>query len=133
MYERKLPTSIDCGLYLTREVLNGKWKANLIYAIALDVKRPSDIIRLLPNATKRVINVQLKELEDHGIITKKIFHQLPPKVEYSLTALGESLIPVIDAMNLWGNQNREFLERVITMDKQNSLFIKGNEECGSFP
>ncbi len=113
MYERKIPLPLDCGLYLTKEVLNGKWKANLIYAISENIKRPSDLQRALPGTTKRVLNLQLKELEEHGIIVKTIYHQLPPKVEYSLSTLGESLLPVIDAMNHWGNDNRAFLEKVI--------------------
>src|ERR1700743_3130566 len=69
--------------------------------------------RALPDATKRVLNLQLKELEEHGIICKKIYPQLPPKVEYSLTELGQSLLPVIDAMNHGGDRHREHLERVI--------------------
>ena len=113
MYERKIPLPFDCGLYLTREVLNGKWKASLIYAICEQIKRPSELQKAMPGATKRVLNLQLKQLEEHGIIAKKIYHQLPPKVEYSLTQLGESLMPLIDAMNHWGDQNRTRLEKVI--------------------
>jgi len=116
MYERKIPLTIDCGLHLTREVLNGKWKPALLNAIAMNVKRPSEIQRLLPDATRRVLNVQLKELEDHGMIEKKIYHQLPPKVEYALTEIGWSLMPIIDAMNVWGDTNRDFLESVITQN-----------------
>lgn len=116
MYERKIPLTIDCGLHLTREVLNGKWKPALLNAIAMNVKRPSEIQRLLPDATRRVLNVQLKELEDHGMIEKKIYHQLPPKVEYALTEIGWSLMPIIDTMNVWGDTNRDFLENVITQN-----------------
>jgi len=105
---------MECGLHLTKEVLNGKWKAGLLKAISLDIRRPSEMLRALPDATKRVLNVQLKELEQHGIITKKIYHQLPLKVEYSLTELGETLMPIIDAMNQWGDANRNFLKTVIT-------------------
>ena len=116
MYERKTPLTIDCGLHLTKEVLNGKWKPALLNAISMDVKRPSEMLRLLPDATRRVLNVQLKELEGHGIIEKKTYPQLPPKVEYSLTEVGWSLMPIIDAMNRWGDANRSFLETVITQD-----------------
>lgn len=114
MYERKIPLPMNCGLHLTKEVLGGKWKANLIYAIFQEIKRPSDLLRAFPDITKRVLSVQLKELEAHGIVNKKIYPQLPPKVEYSLTELGESLMPIIDAMNHWGDDNRAFLETVIT-------------------
>jgi DNA-binding HxlR family transcriptional regulator len=113
MYERKIPLPLDCGLVLTREVLNGKWKASLLHAISLDYQRPSVLSRVLAGATKRVLTAQLKELENQGLVKKKIYHQLPPKVEYSLTALGESLMPVIDAMNRWGDQNSAFLRTVI--------------------
>lgn len=113
MYERKTPLTIDCGLHLTKEVLNGKWKPALLHAISMDIKRPSEMLRLLPDATRRVLNVQLKELETHGIVEKKTYPQLPPKVEYSLTEIGWSLMPIIDAMNQWGDANRSFLEKVI--------------------
>lgn len=116
MYERKLPLTIDCGLHLTKEVLNGKWKPALLNAISMNVKRPSEILRLLPGATRRVLSVQLKELEEHGMIQKKIYPQLPPKVEYSLTDIGWSLMPIIDAMNQWGDTHRQFLEKVISQD-----------------
>ena len=116
MYERKIPLTIDCGLHLTKEILNGKWKPAMLNAIAMEVRRPSEILRLLPEATRRVLNVQLKELETHGIIEKKIYPQLPPKVEYSLTEIGWSLMPLIDAMNVWGDTHRTFLENVIEQD-----------------
>lgn len=116
MYEKKIPLTIDCGLHLTREILNGKWKPALLNAISIDVKRPSEILRIIPDATRRVLNVQLKELEEHGIIEKKVYHQLPPKVEYSLTEIGWSLMPIIDAMNIWGDENRIFLEKVIAQN-----------------
>ena len=116
MYERKTPLTIDCGLHLTKEVLNGKWKPALLHAISMDIKRPSELLRLLSGATRRVLNVQLNELEAHGMIEKKTYPQLPPKVEYSLTKIGWSLMPVIDAMNQWGDANRSFLETVITQD-----------------
>lgn len=124
MYERKIPLPFDCGLYLTREVLNGKWKASLIYAICEQIKRPSELQKAMPGATKRVLNLQLKQLEEHGIIAKTIYPQLPPKVEYFLTPLGESLMPLIDAMNHWGDQNRTRLEKVIAGLSPHMMEIK---------
>jgi DNA-binding HxlR family transcriptional regulator len=116
MYERKIPLTIDCGLHLTKEILNGKWKPALLNAISMGVKRPSEILRLLSGVTRRVLTVQLKELEEHGMVEKKIYPRLPPKVEYSLTEIGWSLMPIIDAMNQWGDSNREFLETVVTQN-----------------
>jgi DNA-binding HxlR family transcriptional regulator len=113
MYEKKIPIPLECGLTMTKEVLGGKWKANLIFAISADIKRPSELQRAMPGATKRVLNLQLRELEEFGIIRKKIFHELPPKVEYSLSELGETLMPIIKLMNEWGEDNRISLEDVI--------------------
>ena len=124
MYERKIPLTIDCGLHLTKEVLNGKWKPALLNAISMNVKRPSEILRLMQGITRRVLNVQLKELEAHGMVEKKIYPQLPPKVEYSLTEIGWSLLPIIDAMNQWGDTHRSFLETVITQDPKISKISK---------
>jgi DNA-binding HxlR family transcriptional regulator len=113
MYEKKMPLPLECGLTVTKEVLGGKWKANLIYAISEGILRPSDLQRAIPGSTKRVLNLQLKELEEFHILTKKIYNQLPPKVEYSLTGLGETVLPIIKMMNQWGEHNRISLETVI--------------------
>jgi DNA-binding HxlR family transcriptional regulator len=113
MYEKKIPLVLECGLTVTKEVLGGKWKANLIYAISEGILRPSDLQRAIPGSTKRVLNQQLKELEEFNVLSKKIYHQLPPKVEYSLTKLGETLMPIIKMMNQWGEHNRRPLETVI--------------------
>ena len=113
MYEKKMPLPLECGLTVTKEVLGGKWKANLIYAISEGILRPSDLQRAIPGSTKRVLNQQLKELEEFNILAKKIYHQLPPKVEYSLTRLGETVLPIIKMMNQWGEHNRIPLETVI--------------------
>jgi DNA-binding HxlR family transcriptional regulator len=107
-----LTPNVDCGLTIAREVLNGKWKITLISFISAGIQRPSDLHRAIATASKRVLNQQLKELEMHGIVNKKIYHQLPPKVEYSLTSMGRSFMPIVEAINTWGNQNRECLEKV---------------------
>ncbi len=114
MYERKIPISQDCGLDLIREVLYGKWKIHLIYYISRGIKRPGGLQKEIPEATRRVLNMQLNQLEEHEIVTNKIYPQLPPKVEYSLTPFGESLLPVINIMGAWGDDNRETLQRVIS-------------------
>jgi DNA-binding HxlR family transcriptional regulator len=112
-YERKIPVSTDCGLDLFREVLNGKWKIALLYYISEGVKRPGALQRNIPEASRRVLNIQLNQLENHELVKKTVFEQLPPKVEYELTNLGESLVPLIRMIGEWGDTHREELERVI--------------------
>lgn len=113
MYERKTLPNLNCGLDLIGEVLYGKWKIRLLWFINAGFKRPSELQRKIPDATRRVLNIQLKELEDHELIVKKIYPVVPPKVEYSLTAFGSTLIPVISTLGNWGDENEEHLREVI--------------------
>jgi DNA-binding HxlR family transcriptional regulator len=109
MYERKLPQILNCGLDLVAAILYGKWKIRLLYFIHEGHKRPGELQRKIPEATLRVLNMQLKELEKHGIISKKVFPQLPPKVEYALTDFGETLMPVINMLGEWGDTHQDRL------------------------
>lgn len=113
MYERKIPLNLNCGLDLVGEVLYGKWKIRLLWFINEDYKRPSELQRKIPDASRRVLNIQLKELEKHELVTRKIHAEVPPKVEYSLTEFGKSLIPVISVLGQWGDKNEERLRNVI--------------------
>lgn len=113
MYERKISPNLNCGLDLIGEVLYGKWKIRLLWFIHEGHKRPSELQRKIPEATRRVLNMQLKELEDHELITKKIYPVVPPKVEYSLTDFGKTVIPVIAALGQWGHAHEDRLRDVI--------------------
>lgn len=101
-YEHKLPRKLDCGMAVMMEIIGGKWKPCLIYNITKGHRRPTELQKLNPMATRRVLNQQLKELEEHGIVYKIVYPGLPLKVEYFLTDLGESMLPVIDQMQKWG-------------------------------
>jgi DNA-binding HxlR family transcriptional regulator len=113
MYQKKMAPPVGCGIQLTKEVLNGKWKPTLLHHIASGVQRPGALQRCIPEATRRVLTVQLNELEQHGLVGKVIYPQLPLKVTYYLTDLGRSLMLIIEAMTKWGDDNREELERVL--------------------
>ena len=119
MYEKKIPLSLNCGLDLIGEVLYGKWKIRLLWFINEGYKRPSELQRKIPDASRRVLYMQLKELEDHELITKKIYPIVPPKVEYSLTEFGKTLIPVIAVLGQWGDDNQEQLRSLILKRSEN--------------
>jgi DNA-binding HxlR family transcriptional regulator len=104
MYDLKIPKDLTCGMAMTMEIIGGKWKPCLLYNISKGVHRPGQLHQLNPKASRQVLDQQLKELEQHGIIQKTIYHQLPPKVEYSLTEVGVSLIPLLDLMERWGSK-----------------------------
>ncbi|PLK44414.1 helix-turn-helix domain-containing protein [Emticicia sp. TH156] len=113
MYERKTLPNLNCGLDLIGEVLYGKWKMRLLWFIHQGFLRPSQLQRKIPDASRRVLNMQLKELEEHELVTKVIYPVVPPKVEYSLTDFGNSLIPLIGAIGQWGDTHEERLRQLI--------------------
>lgn len=113
MYERKTLPNLNCGLDLIGEVLYGKWKIRLLWFIDQGHKRPSELQRKIPDASRRVLNMQLKELEEHELVSKIIYPVVPPKVEYSLTEFGKTLIPVIAAIGAWGDEHEQRLRSVI--------------------
>ncbi|WP_316825474.1 helix-turn-helix domain-containing protein [Pedobacter miscanthi] len=117
-YKRKIPISVDCGIHLFMEVMNGKWKISLIWTVYNGIKRPAEIHRKISGASRRVLDTQLNQLVDHGLISKKVYDQRPLKVEYELTELGKTLIPVIASTARWGEEHRDILERTI--------FLSGN-------
>ncbi|MCD6066520.1 MAG: HxlR family transcriptional regulator [Bacteroidetes bacterium] len=119
MRERKIPLNLNCGLDLIGEVLYGKWKIRLLWFINEGHKRPSELQRKIPDASRRVLNVQLNELEAHDLIKKKIYPVVPPKVEYSLTLFGKTIIPIIGALGKWGDDNEDRLRDLILNGKQN--------------
>ena len=106
--------NLNCGLDLIGEVLFGKWKIRLLWFIHQGHQRPSELQRKIPDASRRVLNIQLKELEEHELVTKKIYPVVPPKVEYSLTEFGKTLIPIIAALGQCGDDNEEHLREVIS-------------------
>lgn len=95
------------------EVLYGKWKIRLLWFIDQGYQRPSELHRKIPDASRRVLNAQLKELEDHQLVSKTIYPVVPPKVEYMLTDFGKSLIPVISTLGKWGDEHEKELREVI--------------------
>ncbi len=113
MYERKIPLSLNCGLDLIGEVLYGKWKIRLLWFINEGFNRPSELQRKIPDASRRVLHIQLNELEKHELIEKTIYPVVPPNVEYKLTEFGKTLIPVISALGHWGDDNADRLRGVI--------------------
>ncbi len=103
---------MDCGLHLFKELLNGKWKLMLIYYISEDVKRPGALQKKIA-ADRRVMTKQLDELVQHGFVDKFSFDTKIPRVEYRLTELGNSLLPLIVRLERWGENNRTVLEAAL--------------------
>lgn len=92
-----------CPLEKAINAISGKWKMAIVRQISDGKKRPSEFLRGIANVDRRVLNQHLKEMENDGILSKKSFNELPPKVEYSLTDIGESLVTILWSLNDWGN------------------------------
>ncbi|MGN7824679.1 helix-turn-helix transcriptional regulator [Chitinophaga varians] len=121
MYEKKIPKNFSCGMAVLMEIIGGKWKSYLIYLINNDVRRPADLQRAIPSASRRVLDLQLRELEFHGIIKRVIYPEMPPKVEYFLTPFGESMLPVVAAMEAWGGEYMETFRQLMESKKKSIL------------
>ena len=95
----------NCPVATTLAVVGGKWKTVILYHLNEGVHRFAELKRLLPGISQKVLTQQLRELERTGIILRRVYAQVPPKVEYSLTAYGQTLRPVLQALGSWGAEH----------------------------
>ncbi|WP_412989674.1 winged helix-turn-helix transcriptional regulator [Pediococcus siamensis] len=93
-----------CPVESTLQIISGKWKCVILYHVIKNkVCRFSELQRFIPDCSRRMLALQLRELEQDGILMKRIYPVVPPKTEYRLTKFGQTLIPVIEAMETWGD------------------------------
>lgn len=109
MYERKIKEDLDCGITVAMKVFGAKWKPCIIDAINQGYQRPSEIHRAL-GTSLRVIEMQLSELADFGVVEKEVFSGFPLCVKYSLTALGKSTLAIIGALDQWGTEHKDLIK-----------------------
>ena len=102
---------IGCSVEATLTVIGGKWKCVILWHLATDgTCRFSELRRKIQGITQRMLTNQLRELEADGLIDRKIFAHVPPKVEYSLSDRGRTLSPVLAALKAWGDDNLAMFE-----------------------
>ena len=94
-----------CPVSATLKLIGGKWKPLILYFISVDVNRFGLLQRMMPDCSKRMMTTQLRELEKDGLINRKVFAEVPPKVTYTLTEKGESLRPLFGELSKWGVKN----------------------------
>lgn len=100
-----------CPFATTQKVLTGKWGLVIIYQLSTGKKRFNELQRLIPSITQTILTRHLRQLEADKIVERKVFAEVPPRVEYSLSPIGESFRTVLDAVEVWGLQYIEVLRQ----------------------
>lgn len=100
----------NCHFELTLQIIGGKWKPLVLYHLGKnEVLRFGELKRKIPNITEKMLVQQLRELEADGMVQRKVYQQVPPKVEYSLNEIGKTIIPILDNLQKWGVEYEETL------------------------
>jgi DNA-binding HxlR family transcriptional regulator len=94
------------------KVISGRWKAVLLYLLFDGPKRLSQLSRVRPEVSQKVLIQQLREMEQHLLVRREVFREIPPRVEYSATSLGRSLEPALLALCAWGRQHATLLDEL---------------------
>lgn len=94
--------SPGCSVEATLALIDGKWKGVILHHLMEETMRFSTFRRRMPNVTQRMLTNQLRELEADGLVSRTVYAEVPPRVEYRLTDLGRTLEPVINALRHWG-------------------------------
>lgn len=108
----KIARNIVCPAQATLEVLGGKWKGLILFHLRNESKRFNQLKSSIPGVTQRMLAKQLRELEADEIVNRKIYQEIPPKVEYSLTAFGLTLRPILEALHGWGADYIDEINRI---------------------
>lgn len=93
-----------CPVEAALDVIGNKWKGIILFHLLGGLKRFNELKRLIPDVSQRMLTLQLRELEKDNVINRKVYPQVPPKVEYSLSELGQSLEPILIALREWGEK-----------------------------
>ena len=94
-----------CPVTQTQDIIAGKWKIIILWNLSTQTRRFNELQRLLPNISKGILTRQLRELEEDNMVHREVYKEVPPKVEYSLTPLGQSFIPILQSMGEWSKKN----------------------------
>ncbi len=102
MRKQKHKSYAECPVEATLDLIGGKWKGIVLFHLMQGMQRFNELKRLIPGITQRMLTLQLRQLERDGIVKRKVYKQVPPKVEYTLTALGLTLKPILEQLEQWG-------------------------------
>ncbi|MDQ0878796.1 DNA-binding HxlR family transcriptional regulator [Paenibacillus sp. V4I3] len=113
----ELDDECDINVMETLRVIGGKWKLSLLWQISEESKRFNELRRALPGISQKMLTQQLRELEEDGLLQRKVIPDKPPKVEYSLTKYGKTLDSLFDVMYDWGGHHRKIMSQNLQGNK----------------
>lgn len=99
----KTPSDYGCSVEAALDVIGGKWKGVVLFHLLDKTLRFGELQRTMPNVTRRMLTLSLRELEADGLVHREVYKQVPPKVEYSLTEYGQTIVPIIKSLRTWGD------------------------------
>ena len=102
--KKKIGELPACPVETTLMLIGDKWKVLILRDLMPGTKRFGELKKSIGSVSQKVLTAQLRDMEEKGLVNRKVYAEVPPRVEYSLTETGESLRPVLDAMNVWGRQ-----------------------------
>jgi DNA-binding HxlR family transcriptional regulator len=106
-YSRNEKCIVECDLTYVIGMISGRWKLQILSELEGRTLRYSDLKKAFPHTTERMLALQLKGLEQDGLVTRSVYAEVPPRVEYELTPETIELIPIFEQLSAWGNKHRE--------------------------
>lgn len=97
----------NCGMAYTLNVIGGRWKGTILFSLLKGRMRYNELRKAIPGVSERMLVAQLRELEEHGLVQRTVFPEVPPRVEYELTEMGRSAKAMLQCMSDWGNKHRQ--------------------------
>ncbi|MFF8499576.1 winged helix-turn-helix transcriptional regulator [Streptomyces anulatus] len=129
------PGAFVCGIDAAMDVIGGKWKVLILWALNERTCRFGELRRAVTGVTEKVLSSHLKELEDDGIVHREVYAEVPPRVEYSLTPLGLSLNAALEPLGLWGREHiyRGAEEAGVGVDVGGDVGVGAGADCAAEP
>ena len=124
MKRRDFARRPGCAVEATLDLIDGKWKGVILYHLQAGTQRFGELRRRMPGITQRMLTKQLRALEEDDLITRKVYAEVPPRVDYELSETGLRLRPVIDALKAWGEDHRARL--AVVSEEKNARSQPGN-------
>ena len=119
---------VGCPVEITLALLGNKWKVLILRELFTGTKRFGELSRGVPGISQKMLTQQLRQMEQDNLVKRKIYAEVPPRVEYSLTEIGRSLSPILDAMHKWGTKYRMMNGKKGTEKKQEGIACEAEPE-----